>query len=557
MKYPRAEDYQDALQNPTHHFFDDELKRCSFEKQFLGLPRGYSGRTTITFHLINGNNQWAVRCFHRYIPDLRERYLAISALLKERKLNFIVPTECLEDGISLNGKIYPIIKMQWVHGTTLHKFLSDNYGNPEKLLDIAQQFREIVKILETEKIAHGDLQHGNIIIEKGKIILIDYDGVFLPEIAHLHSTDLGHSNYQHHKRDETHYHELLDRFSAIVIYFGLIAIADNPALFIKYHNQDNIIFRKEDFTEPEKSSLVADLLHQESMRFYCENFLDICKGEIEEIPSLEEFLSKINLFEPEPTGQSEPAIPDSNISDSTSTSIDQGSLIRKKRAEFSKLSKTLNQSSEAEKYRSNIEYCLEILDDDPTNSACLLKLAESYYNIGDYSNARDIFEKVKLHDITASRNIDSSIGDSFKGLARENQKTKEKIQYYLDMLKDHPNSIKYLDPLGELYFKIGEFQKAIDIFEKLNRNDPRIEIIRNLKNSERDRLQEKITQYHTLLEDYPDDFWHLIGLGESYYHLGNYVDALKNFEKVAEIDSDTYSPLKELISLSKTRISHR
>ena len=184
-----------------------------------------------------------------------------------------------------------------------------------------------------------------------------------------------------------------------------------------------------------------------------------------------------------------------------------------------------------------------------------MKLAESYYNIGDYANARDIFEKVKLHDITASRHIDSSIGDSFKGLASENQKAQEKIQYYLDMLKDYPNSVKYLDPLGELYFKIGEFQKAIDIFERMNRNDPRVEIIRNLMNSEKNRLQEKITQYQTLLEDYPDEFWHLIGLGESYYHLGNYVEALKNFERAAKIDSDTYLPLKELISLSKSRIS--
>ena len=113
---------------------------------------------------------------------------------------------------------------------------------------------------------------------------------------------------------------------------------------------------KEDFTDPDNSSLVADLLHQESTRFYCDNFLEICKGEIEEIPSLEEFISKINLFEPEPVVQSEQAIPGSNMPNSTSASIDQGSHTRKKRAEFSRLSKTLNRSLDAEKYRSDIEY---------------------------------------------------------------------------------------------------------------------------------------------------------------------------------------------------------
>ena len=120
------------------------------------------------------------------------------------------------------------------------------------------------------------------------------------------------------------------------------------------------------------------------------------------------------------------------------------------------------------------------------------------------------------------------------------------------MLKDYPNSTKYLDPLGELYYKSGEFQKAINTFEKINRNDPRIEIIKNLLSSETNRYQEKITQYHTLLEDYPDNIWHLIGLGESYYHLGNYSEAVVTFEKVAKIDPDIYPPLHELLDASKS-----
>lgn len=490
MRFPRApriEEYHVAFQNHRHFLIDEELCECDVQKDGDGFPKGVAGGTTIAFHLVNKKKHWAVRCFHRQIPDLEQRYSALSNFMKSKNPDMFVSTECIQKGIFLNEDTHAIIKMQWVDGTRLDQFLIENYNNANVLNDFAKQFREIIQYLEREKIAHGDLQHENIIIENGKIVLIDYDGVFLPGIENLGSSEVGHRHYQHPKRcDEQPFDHRLDRFSAIVIYISILAIAENPGLFKSpdYHNQDNIIFKKTDFEDPHNSHLFNELLDQESTKYLCENFLAICKGKMENIPSLEEFISSIDLFEPQPGehGQ-ERTLPAESAQDATR--IDETKKIQKRQPNLSKSSKKTSREQEVEKYKEKIGYCLEILEDDPNNVKHLLMLAESYYNTGDYTNALENFQKVKTLDTTASPHIDYSIENTMKLLAKENEKSRQQINHYLTLLKDYPKATKYLDPLADLYFKTGQLEKAINIIERIDRNDPRIEIIKNLLNSKK------------------------------------------------------------------------
>lgn len=401
MRFPEVADYQGALQNPSIHFFDTELKTARLEKRPTGLPKGYAGRTTITFHFFNGDREWAVRCFHRYIPDLRERYLAIGELLKQKELPFIVPTECLEEGFFLNGKKYPVIKMQWVNGQTLTEFLSENFRASDELRDLANQFRDIVRSLEKERIAHGDLQHGNIIIQKGKIVLIDYDGIFLPEISHLHSTDIGHSNYQHSKRDENHYHHLLDRFSAIVIYFGLIAVAENPRLFEEFHNKENIIFVKEDFEKPRKSKVFSELLNQESTKKMCGKFIAICEGKIEDIPSLYDFISQSAFYSSQNEANKKMVI------DPRSHEVTQDRDFGKRvfSVDIKGHSKIISDDIVGE-----IVMYEKLLENNPNNIDYMTKLVVLYYNNDFYIEALELFKQIKEIDPNAYPFIDKMIG---------------------------------------------------------------------------------------------------------------------------------------------------
>jgi hypothetical protein len=145
--------------------------------------------------------------------------------------------------------------------------------------------------LETFGIAHGDLQHGNIIVKNDKLYLIDYDGMYFSELASLKTNEIGHINYQHPKRSNLHYNQYIDRFSALVIYIGLKAISINKNLWKKYDNSENILFKSQDFADLQNSPLIHDLTAIPEIRLLIERLIGCCYLEFEKIPSLKDFLA--------------------------------------------------------------------------------------------------------------------------------------------------------------------------------------------------------------------------------------------------------------------------
>lgn len=291
MLLPRGDEYIIAVQNPRTAFGDGELKGCTPEVDRFAIPKPYSGGFTATFHLLNQSREWAVRCFTRAISDLQERYAAIDRFLARNTENFLVGTFYLSQGIRIAGQWYPIIKMQWVKGDTLNSFVEKNIGNAGRLRKLIPEFVSLVRRLQQLKIAHGDLQHGNILVRDGKLFLIDYDGMFLPKLSRLKTNEIGHVNYQHPGRNASHYGPFIDRFSSIVIYLGLRAISESPTLWNKYDDSENILFRAGDFANPAGSALVRELSAVRSLSTEVERFQGVCKLSIDDVPDLEAFIS--------------------------------------------------------------------------------------------------------------------------------------------------------------------------------------------------------------------------------------------------------------------------
>ena len=149
MKLPIYTDYQNAIQYPELAFKNDpDLKNCRVEKNPLGLPIVRSGNFAYIYKLIGtSQQQWAVRCFSKYVPD-RQRYEAISRFINTNVNEFFVPTYYLNDGIFVNGKWFPIIKMQWKEGKTLGTFVERNVNLSHTINHILQQFQSLIKRLE-------------------------------------------------------------------------------------------------------------------------------------------------------------------------------------------------------------------------------------------------------------------------------------------------------------------------------------------------------------------------------------------------------------------------
>jgi serine/threonine protein kinase len=260
IKYPNMNDYQEALQHPELKFKDHRLKSCNIEKDPMGMPKVRSGGFALTYKLVNSNKRWAVRCFHKPLADREKRYALISSYLNSKKSPILINVEYLPDEILVKGNRHPVTLMDWIDGDTLSQYLYKNAGKPSKLANLVGEFLFVVDELERLQIAHGDLSHLNIIIKNEKMILIDYDGLFVPTIQGWKSAELGNRNFQHPLRKSDHFDSNIDRFSEIVIYLALYGIALSPKLFNKYGaGAEGLLFKVNDFLKPHESPLLRDL----------------------------------------------------------------------------------------------------------------------------------------------------------------------------------------------------------------------------------------------------------------------------------------------------------
>lgn len=288
MKYPQMDEYHLAIQNPRIVFEDPELRNATIDKDQFGFPIVRSGGFALTYHLNGNGKSWAVRCFHKDIANREERYVAISQFLTQNPKPFFVPTNYLPSGILVNSKRFPITKMMWVNGETLYRFIERNINNLSVVKPLAEQFQRLISTLEVMGVAHGDLQHGNILVANGTLILVDYDGMYVPQLSGFPPENLGHVNYQHPRRSDEFTADI-DRFSAIVIYLALKAIT--PQLWHKYGTGENLLFKQDDFRTPYTSKLLSELEAVPDLKLLVERFRLVCQNSLVRVPSLTDFLS--------------------------------------------------------------------------------------------------------------------------------------------------------------------------------------------------------------------------------------------------------------------------
>jgi hypothetical protein len=128
-------------------------------------------------------------------------------------------------------------------------------------------------------------------VQEDRLLLVDYDGMYLPELAAGGASELGHINYQHPLRTEKDYNARIDRFSILIIYLGLLAVSVKPVLWSKYDNGENILLRSQDFQDPEDSKLLGELSAIPQLSTLVQRFKSCCRTEMDQLPTLAEFLT--------------------------------------------------------------------------------------------------------------------------------------------------------------------------------------------------------------------------------------------------------------------------
>jgi hypothetical protein len=258
---PAADAYLQAIQHPSVAFADPELRQVRPEVGPLGLPRAISGNSAVVFPVRGVGGRSGVRCFTRLPPDLARRYEAISRHLAAHPLPYLVAFRFLPQGIRVGPEWFPVVHMAWVQGEHLDRFVAHHLRDPGALQALADAWARMLADLEGAGIAHGDLQHGNVLVRGGLPVLVDYDGMFVPELRGLPAPELGHPSYQHPARTPRDFDLGLDRFAGWVVWVTLLALAEEPRLWEELRGgEEGLLFHRRDFEDPDGSPVFARLL---------------------------------------------------------------------------------------------------------------------------------------------------------------------------------------------------------------------------------------------------------------------------------------------------------
>lgn len=313
--YPSKTDYHNALQHPQIAFknLDPSLEKGHAIKRNNGHGLWIaSGQFACVFKFKTNSPQklWAIRCPTQCISNTAQHYRKVHDCLTKisQSSAYFVDFQFLDQGIRVNGNIYPIIKMEWSEGVTLNTFIEQNLNNKNKLESLAKCWLELCNKLIADKIAHGDLQHGNILVldnnNNVSIKLVDYDSLYYePEDKNNTSDEIkGLNGYQHPLRDKIKNQSLkIDYFSQIVIYLSIIALAEKPQLWEDYkcYGADRLLFRRDNFEHPDdtnKSKIFTELATlSDNVSKLAQELKNLCKlTDFDQIPSLEDVLKTIN-----------------------------------------------------------------------------------------------------------------------------------------------------------------------------------------------------------------------------------------------------------------------
>jgi formylglycine-generating enzyme required for sulfatase activity len=269
MTFPTISSYKDALRIAEHSL--RELNHLRPVEGANGDLYFSSGNFAVVFKMRDSRNGSlkALKCFTRDQERRRESLEWVSIYLDRVDSPYILPYKYFRDELWAENEDREVLLMDWAEGETLGEHVgrlcaSQNLNNLESL---CARFVQMALWLLDQPWAHGDLKHDNIIVRPdGSLVLVDYDGCFIPGMDGQQSRELGSPSFQHPKRTAHHFDRHIDDFSILVIFLSLQILIADTSIFLGNSTGENLVLGNTDILNPPASLLLGEF-RQRGNRF--------------------------------------------------------------------------------------------------------------------------------------------------------------------------------------------------------------------------------------------------------------------------------------------------
>lgn len=289
MNYPLISEYIEAIKSA-----EDNFEELSYLKPVLGddgLPVMTSGNFAVVFKMKDeqSGKLYAVKCFTKEQEGRAEAYREIAKELEVVSSPYILSIRYLDkelfvDTDQTTETEFPVLLMDWVDGVPLNNYIRQHINDSNSLRHLSHNFKKMSIWLFSQPFAHGDLKPDNILVKQdGALVLVDYDGMFVPSMKGEKKRELGSPDFQNPHKAAERFDKNMDLFSIVSIFLSLSIVAYDSNTLALYGTADRLLFSVNDYLDLQQSKLfnyiISSFPSNGKIRKITDILFKLCKGE--------------------------------------------------------------------------------------------------------------------------------------------------------------------------------------------------------------------------------------------------------------------------------------